>query len=52
MASVNGEVGSIYITKDAVSALKARVALYKGDFATADKLAQELVTIRDAFKEG
>lgn len=43
LASVNGEVGSIYLTKDAVSALKARVALYKGDFATAAKVASALV---------
>ncbi len=43
LASVNGEVGSIYLTKDAVSALKARVALYKGDFATAATVASALV---------
>ncbi|MBR5856012.1 MAG: RagB/SusD family nutrient uptake outer membrane protein [Bacteroidales bacterium] len=43
LASVDGEVGSIYITKDAVSALKARIALYKGDFSIAATVASALV---------
>lgn len=43
LASVEGEVGSVYITKDAVSALKARVALFKGDYASAATAASALV---------
>lgn len=43
LSGVNGETGSQYITKDAVSALKARVALFKGDYATAASVASALV---------
>lgn len=43
LAPVDGEVGSVYITKDAVRALKARVALYKGDYASAASAAAALV---------
>ncbi len=35
LGSVAGSVGSIYLTKDAVTAMKARVALAKGDFSAA-----------------
>ncbi len=35
LSTVAGSVGSIYLTTDAVKALKARVALAKGDFTTA-----------------
>ncbi len=43
LASVAGAEGSIYITKDAVTAMKARVALEKGDFATAITNATALI---------
>ncbi len=43
LASVDGEVGSIYVTKDVVTALKARVALHKGDFDAAINAATSLV---------
>lgn len=35
LSSVAGTEGSVYITEDAVSAMKARVALAKGDFSSA-----------------
>ena len=44
LASVDGSVGSIYVTKDAVTALKARVALHKGDFDAAITAATSLIT--------
>lgn len=44
LASVEGSEGSIYLTKDAVTALKARVALAKGDFSTAITNAESLIT--------
>lgn len=44
LASVNGAVGSIYITKDAVTAMKARVALAKGDFDTAISNSTSLIS--------
>ena len=44
LASVAGSVGSIYITKDAVTAMQARVALAKGDFSTAISKAESLIT--------
>ncbi len=43
LASVAGTEGSIYITKDAVTALEARVALAKGDFSTAITKAESLI---------
>ena len=44
LASVAGSVGSIYITKDAVTAMQARVALAKGDFGTAISKAESLIS--------
>ena len=44
LASVNGSVGSIYVTKDAVTALQARVALHKGDYDAAITAATSLLT--------
>lgn len=44
LASVAGTEGSIYITKDAVTAMEARVALAKGDFSTAITKAESLIT--------
>ena len=43
LAGVSGEVGSEYLTIDAVTALQARVALFKGDYATAASKAASLV---------
>lgn len=43
LASVPGQIASVYLTKDAVTALKARVALTKGDYATAANNASALI---------
>ncbi len=43
LAGVSGEVASEYLTIDAVTALQARVALYKGDYATAIAKSTSLV---------
>lgn len=43
LASVAGSEGSIYLTKDVVTALKARVALAKGDYSAAITNATSLV---------
>ena len=43
LGSVAGSKGSIYITKDAVTAMQARVALAKGDFTTAITNATSLI---------
>lgn len=43
LAGASGEVGSEYLTIDAVTALQARVALFKGDYATAASKAASLV---------
>lgn len=43
LAGISGEVASEYLTIDAVTALQARVALYKGDYATAISKSTSLV---------
>ena len=43
LAGVSGEVASEYLTIDAVTALQARVALFKGDYANAASKATSLV---------
>ena len=43
LAGVKGAVASMFLTTDAVSAMQARVALYKGDYATAATKASALV---------
>ena len=43
LSGVSGQEGSIYITADVVSALKARIALTKGDYSTAASTAAALV---------
>ena len=43
LAAVGPQVGSIYLTSDAVKALKARVALTKGDYSTAIAASTSLV---------
>lgn len=43
LSGVTGEVASKYITIDAINALEARIALTKGDYATAASLASALV---------
>ncbi|MEG0519397.1 MAG: RagB/SusD family nutrient uptake outer membrane protein [Bacteroidales bacterium] len=43
LASTSGVAGSIIPTIDAVKALEARVALYKGDYAVAASLSDELI---------
>ena len=43
LSTVTGTVASEYLTIDAVSALQARVALYKGDYETAAAKASALV---------
>lgn len=43
MVTTAGKVGSQYITKDVVSAFRARVALYMDDYPTAIKYAEPLV---------
>ncbi len=42
LAAVSGSEGSVYITSDAVNALKARVALTMGDYDTAASLASDI----------
>ncbi|HHV02394.1 MAG: RagB/SusD family nutrient uptake outer membrane protein [Bacteroidales bacterium] len=44
LATVEGNVGSIYLTKDAVTAFKARVALAKCDFNTAIAASTSLIS--------
>ncbi len=43
LASVKGAIASMYLTTDAVTAMQARVALYKGDYQTAASKAASLV---------
>lgn len=43
LANQKGNVGSIYITIDAVKALQARIALTKGDYVKAASIASSLV---------
>lgn len=43
LVTTRGSVGSIWITEDAVDALRARVALSMGDYATAITLASPLI---------
>lgn len=43
LVTTAGKVGSQYITKDVVSAFRARVALYMDDYPTAIKYAEPLV---------
>lgn len=43
LASVPGQVASMYLTADAVTAMQARVALYKGDYTTAAQKAASLI---------
>lgn len=43
LASVPGKVASMFLTSDAVSAMQARVALFKGDYATAISKSTALV---------
>lgn len=41
--TADGEAGSAYVTKDVITALEARVALSKDDYATAAQKAVELI---------
>ncbi|HKM11884.1 MAG TPA: RagB/SusD family nutrient uptake outer membrane protein [Bacteroidales bacterium] len=43
LGNVSGVEGSIYFTKDAVTALKARIALTKGDYSTAITASTSLI---------
>ncbi len=43
LAKIPGEVASMFLTADAVTAMQARVALYKGDYATAISKSTSLV---------
>ncbi len=43
LASVPGKVASMFLTSDAVSAMQARVALYKGDYSTAISKSTTLI---------
>lgn len=43
LANVEGAVASEYLTIDAVTALQARIALYKGDYATAIEKSTSLI---------
>ncbi len=44
ISSVSGSVGSMFLTKDAVDAMMARVALSKGDYDTAISLSTGLIS--------
>ena len=43
LAGVKGQVASMFLTTDAVTAMQARVALYKGDWSTAATKATSLI---------
>jgi len=43
LSAVENAEASIYLTPDAIKAFQARVALYKGDYATAASLATSLI---------
>lgn len=44
LAGVKGSEGAIYFTADAVKALKARIALTKGDYGTAAQCAEAIIS--------